>query len=310
MSEDQEILLFSVNPEQEGQRIDKVITSLDPAWTRMMVQAWIRGGRVLVNGQKVKTNYRLNSGEEVEIQVPPRESLRIEAEEIPLDIRYEDEDLLVVNKPRGMVVHPAAGNYTGTLVNALLYYCDNLSSIGGEDRPGIVHRIDKDTSGLIMIAKNNETHLALASQLKEHQVERHYMGFVHGHVVHPQGTIDAPIGRHPRNRQQMTVLPKGGKRAVTHFDVMERLNESTRVLFRLETGRTHQIRVHMKYIGHPLIGDPLYGRKKEKNLLIQGQALHAQRLAFTHPRTGGKIEVEAELPEDLRQLLQRLRSQD
>lgn len=310
MTDEQRIVVWRVDSKQVGERIDRIVAVRDPNWTRMMVQAWIRAGRVLVDGKKVKPNHRLGPGEEVEVQVPPQENLQITSESIPLDIRYEDDDVIVVNKPRGMVVHPAAGNLSGTLVNALLAHCESLSSLGGEERPGIVHRIDKDTSGLLMIAKNDAAHLSLASQLKKHRVERQYIAVVHGHLAHPRGTIEAPIGRHPHHRRKMTVIPDGGKHAVTHFDVVERLSEATRVLCRLETGRTHQIRVHLRHIGHPLIGDPLYGRKKKNDFPIQGQALHAHLLGFDHPRTGEPIQVEAELPEDMRRLLQMLRRKE
>jgi 23S rRNA pseudouridine1911/1915/1917 synthase len=291
-----------------GERLDKAIASFNEEWSRVRVQEWIREGLVLVNGQAKKGNYRLKEGEMIEVLVPPAEELQVEAEPIPLDIRYEDEDVLVVNKPRGMVVHPGPGNYSGTLVNALLAHCkEDLSGIGGVARPGIVHRIDKDTSGLLMVAKNDRAHQSLVAQLKEHSVERLYVAVVHGVIPHENGTIDAPIGRDPAHRQRMAVVHKNSKHAVTHFTVRERFASTTLVECRLETGRTHQIRVHMKYIGFPLVGDPVYGPKKNV-YPIEGQALHAQVIGFTHPRTGERIRIEAELPEDMERLLRYLRA--
>ena len=256
----------------------------------------------------VKVNYRLKEGETVALSVPPVEEIHIEPEAIPLDIRYEDQDVIVVNKPRGMVVHPAPGNPRGTLVNALLAHCKDLSGIGGVIRPGIVHRIDKDTSGLIMAAKNDEAHQALAAQLKAHRVERVYTAVVHHEIPHDRGTVDAPIGRDPHHRQRMAVVHRTGKRAVTHFVVRERFRDATLIECRLETGRTHQIRVHMQYIGHPLIGDLVYGPKKCR-YPIRGQALHARVLGFEHPRTGERIRLEAELPLDMERLLAQLRAE-
>jgi 23S rRNA pseudouridine1911/1915/1917 synthase len=232
--------------------------------------------------------------------------LNIEPEPIPLDIVYEDADVIVVNKPRGMVVHPAPGHYTGTLVNALLHHCRDLSGINGVLRPGIVHRIDKDTSGLLMAAKNDKAHLSLAGQLKAHTVTRKYIAVVHGNVAHDRGTIDAPIGRDPSDRQRFTVTGKNGKEAVTHFIVLDRIQDYSVLELKLETGRTHQIRVHMKYIGHPLVGDPMYGRSKGNP--IDGQALHAGVLGFAHPADGRYLEFAAELPEDMKHLLDVLRT--
>ncbi|SEN16947.1 RluA family pseudouridine synthase [Lihuaxuella thermophila] len=291
-----------------GERLDKAVSSRNEDWSRVRVQEWIKSGLVLVNGRAKKGNYRLKEGEMIEVLVPPAEELQVEAEPIPLDIRYEDEDVLVVNKPRGMVVHPGPGNYSGTLVNALLAHCkEDLSGIGGVARPGIVHRIDKDTSGLLMVAKNDRAHQSLVAQLKEHSVERVYVAVVHGVIPHENGTIDAPIGRDPAHRQRMAVIHKNSKHAVTHFTVRERFSGTTLVECRLETGRTHQIRVHMKYIGFPLVGDPVYGPKKNA-YPIEGQALHAQVIGFTHPRTGERIRIEAELPEDMERLLHFLRA--
>jgi 23S rRNA pseudouridine1911/1915/1917 synthase len=299
---------WTVEPEQAGERLDKLVTALDEDWSRVRVQEWIEKGLVQVNGQTKKANYRVKEGDRVEVSVPPLEELKVEPEPIPLDIRYEDEDVLVVNKPRGMVVHPGPGNHTGTLVNALLAHCkDGLSGIGGVARPGIVHRIDKDTSGLLMVAKNDRAHQSLVTQLKEHSVERVYMAVVHGVIPHDHGTVDAPIGRDPQHRQRMAVTHKNSKHAVTHFSVKERFKDTTLVECRLETGRTHQIRVHMKYIGFPLVGDPVYGPKKNP-YPIEGQALHAQVIGFTHPRTGERIRLEAEWPDDLKNLVEKLRA--
>jgi 23S rRNA pseudouridine1911/1915/1917 synthase len=298
---------WEVTDELAGERLDKAIASYNSEWSRVRVQEWIRDGLVLVNGQSKKGNYRLKAGESIELRIPPVEDYQVEAEDIPLDIRYEDEDVLVVNKPRGMVVHPGPGNYSGTLVNALLAYCrDELSGIGGVARPGIIHRIDKDTSGLLMIAKNDKAHQSLVAQLKEHSVERTYLAVVNGIIPHEHGTVDAPIGRDPGHRQRMAVVQKNSKHAVTHFTVRERFAGTTLVECRLETGRTHQIRVHMKYIGYPLVGDPVYGPKKNP-YPINGQALHAQVIGFTHPRTGERIRIEAELPEDMEKLIHFLR---
>lgn len=291
--------------QEKSARIDKVISSLNPDWSRTQVQQWIKDGQVLVNGQAVKTNYKCNINDQIEIMIPEPEVLDVIAEEMNLDIYYEDEDVIVVNKPKGMVVHPAAGHITGTLVNGLMAHCKDLSGINGVLRPGIVHRIDKDTSGLLMVAKNDRAHESLVNQLVEKTVTRKYLAVVHGNIEHDYGTIDAPIGRDPKERQSMTVIDNG-KHAVTHFHVLERYKDFTFVECRLETGRTHQIRVHMKYIGHPLAGDPKYGPRK--TLDLNGQALHAAVLGFTHPRTGKYLEFEAPLPESYEQLLVKLRN--
>ncbi|MBS7530312.1 RluA family pseudouridine synthase [Hazenella sp. IB182353] len=292
---------------ESGERLDKEIAQFDPSWSRAQIQDWIKTDFVTVNGDRKKANYRLKAGDHISVEVPPIVDLEVQAEAIPLDIRYEDDDVIVINKPRGMVVHPGSGNENGTLVNALLAYCkEDLSGIGGVARPGIVHRIDKDTSGLIMVAKNDFAHQSLVEQLRQHTVERAYTAVVMGAITHEHGTIDAPIGRDPSHRQRMTVIEENSKHAVTHFTVLERLGNFTVVECRLETGRTHQIRVHMKYIGFPLVGDPVYGAKKNK-LPIEGQALHARILGFEHPRTGEKIRIEAELPSDMEALLTKLR---
>lgn len=290
--------------EQKGDRIDKAVSMLDSEWSRTQVQQWIKEGHVLVNGSPVKSNYKCSINDKIEIFIPNLEVLDVLPEEMDLDIYYEDKDVLVVNKPRGMVVHPAPGHLTGTLVNGLMAHCKDLSGINGVLRPGIVHRIDKDTSGLLMVAKNDMAHESLVNQLVEKTVTRKYKAIVHGVIPHDFGTIDAPLGRDPKDRQSMTVVDDG-KHAVTHFHVLERFNAFTLVECQLETGRTHQIRVHMKYIGYPLAGDPKYGPKK--TLEIDGQALHAGVLGFTHPRSGEYLEFEAPLPEDFKQLLDQLR---
>ncbi|MCH5584737.1 RluA family pseudouridine synthase [Shimazuella sp. AN120528] len=298
-----------VTEEMAGERLDKAIAGLEPDWSRVRVQEWISNHRVLVNGKIKKESYRVKLGEKVEIDVPEVVDSDILPENIPLEICYEDEDVLVVNKPRGMVVHPAPGHYSGTLVNALLYHCkQELSGIGGVARPGIVHRIDKDTSGLLMVAKNDLTHHSLVDQLKEHTITRMYLAIVHGVIRHERGLIEAPIGRDPKDRKKMAVEHRNGKHAITHFTVMERFAKATYVECKLETGRTHQIRVHMKSIGHPLIGDLVYGPVKNK-YGFEGQALHAEVLGFTHPRSGKRIELKTEPPLAFAQLMEKLRSE-
>jgi 23S rRNA pseudouridine1911/1915/1917 synthase len=291
--------------EQKGDRIDKVISSLDEEWSRTQVQQWIKEGNITVNGQQIKTNYKCSLNDQIEISIPDPEELDVVPEDLNLEIYYEDSDVLVVNKPRGMVVHPAPGHLSGTLVNGLMFHCKDLSGINGVLRPGIVHRIDKDTSGLLMVAKNDLAHESLVNQLVAKTVTRKYKAIVHGVIPHDFGTVDAPLGRDPKDRQSMTVVDHG-KHAVTHFHVIERFKDFTFVECQLETGRTHQIRVHMKYIGYPLAGDPKYGPKK--TLDINGQALHAGMLGFNHPRTGEYLEFEAPLPEDIELLLNQLRN--
>ena len=265
--------------------------------TRSRAAKLIEDGCVFVNGKAAAKNVKLQSGDEVVLNLPDPVSYDITPEEIALDIVYEDDDLLVVNKPKGMVVHPAAGNYDGTLVNALMHHCgDSLSGINGVMRPGIVHRIDKNTSGLLMVAKNDAAHNGLAAQIKEHSFTREYEAVVYGNIKNDSGTIDAPIGRHPVKRKQMAVIDKGSKHAVTHFTVLQRYGGFTHVRLRLETGRTHQIRVHMAYIGHPVAGDDVYGPKKVITSL-SGQCLHAKKVGFVHPITNKYLEFESELPE-------------
>ncbi|WP_276356011.1 RluA family pseudouridine synthase [Cohnella caldifontis] len=302
---------WTVEDGQAGERADKHITDAmgDPAVSRSQVQEWIRGGLATVNGLAIKPNARVAAGDLVEVTIPEPEPVEIVPENIPLDIVYEDGDVIVMNKPRGMVVHPAAGHPSGTIVNALMYHCRDLSGINGVMRPGIVHRIDKDTSGLLMAAKNDLAHASLAAQLKEHSVTRRYQAIAYGIIPHDRGTIDAPLGRDPHDRKLYTVTEKGGKRAVTHFAVAERFPpDYTFVELRLETGRTHQIRVHMKYIGFPLVGDPVYGGRAGRTLGMSGQALHAGVLGFDHPRTGERLEFSAPLPEDMEHALAILRT--
>ncbi|MEB6548114.1 RluA family pseudouridine synthase [Heyndrickxia sporothermodurans] len=300
MEKMEHIILESENNE----RIDKVISALNEEWSRSQVQQWLKEGHVTVNGKNVKANYKCMINDQLVIEIPEPEELDVEAEEMNLDIYYEDGDVLVVNKPKGMVVHPAPGHTSGTLVNGLMAHCTDLSGINGVMRPGIVHRIDKDTSGLLMVAKNDFSHERLVNQLVDKSVTRKYFAIVHGNIPHDYGTIDAPIGRDPVDRQRMTVVDSG-KHAVTHFRVLDRFNDFTFVECQLETGRTHQIRVHMKYIGFPLAGDPKYGPRK--TLSINGQALHAGVLGFVHPRTEKYMEFEAPLPEDFLQLIQSLK---
>ncbi|SDJ03265.1 RluA family pseudouridine synthase [Salimicrobium halophilum] len=292
-----------VTEEDKSERIDKWLSEALEDVSRAQVQQWIKEHHVSVNGRHVKSNYKLQPGDQVEWSVPEVKPATIEKENIPLEIVYEDEHMLVVNKPAGMVVHPSAGHYSGTLVNGLLYYCDDLSGINGVERPGIVHRIDKDTSGLLMVAKNDKAHQSLAEQLQDKTVERTYEAIVHGVVAHDHGTIDAPIGRDPKERQRMAVI-EGGKDAVTHFTVKKRFADFTHLTCRLETGRTHQIRVHMRYIEHPLAGDPKYGPRK--TLALPGQALHAGTLGFTHPATGDQLRFTVEPPEEFQEALNEL----
>lgn len=292
--------------DKPSERIDKYVTA--DGLTRSQIQKLIENGDITVNGRCVKPNYKLKLNDEINITLPEPKVADIKAENIPLDIVYEDNDLLVVNKPRGMVVHPAPGNYEGTLVNALMYHCkDSLSGINGVLRPGIVHRIDKDTSGLLLVAKTNEAHLSLAGQLKEKTTKREYVCIVNGLLKSKSGTIDAPIGRHPTSRLKMTVTASNSKNAVTHFKVLEYLNNATYVSCRLETGRTHQIRVHMQYIGHSILGDPVYASKDPYHL--NGQALHARLIGFTHPTSGKYMEFTAEPPQYFLDLLDKLRVQ-
>jgi 23S rRNA pseudouridine1911/1915/1917 synthase len=302
-----EPLEWIVEAEQSGERLDKFVTDSmdDTAVSRTQVQEWIKAGAVEVDGKAAKANYKVTESNRVVLHIPEPEDAAIEPEAIPLEVIYEDSDLIVINKPRGMVVHPAPGHTSGTLVNALMHHCKDLSGINGMIRPGIVHRIDKDTTGLLMAAKNDLAHISLAEQLKEHTVTRKYIALVHGNLPHDQGTIDAPIGRDLKDRKLFTVTERNSRHAVTHFVVLERLGDYSIVELQLETGRTHQIRVHMKYIGHPLAGDPVYGRNK--TVALKGQALHAAVLGFTHPRSGERLQFEVPLPADFEHVLNSLR---
>lgn len=290
---------------QESGRIDKVLSDLLKEHSRSQIQQWLKEQNITVNGEVIRSNYKVKAQDEIVISIPEPVELSIQAENIPLDIVYEDDDLLVVNKPQGMVVHPSAGHMTGTLVNALLYHIKDLSSINGVIRPGIVHRIDKDTSGLLMVAKNDRAHGILADQLKNKTSLRKYVALVHGEIAHDKGEINAPIGRSKNDRKMQAVI-EGGKEAVTHFEVLERFAGFTLVQLQLETGRTHQIRVHMKYIGYPVAGDPLYGPRK--TLKGQGQFLHAEVLGFKHPTTGQMMIFDAPLPDIFEKTLDQLRN--
>lgn len=285
-------------------RIDSFVAK-NTDLSRSRVAALIEDGMILLNGKPATKKDKLKIGDEISVAVPEAVPLEVKAEDIPLDIIYEDDDLLVVNKPKGMVVHPAAGNWDGTLVNALLSHCkDSLSGINGVMRPGILHRIDKNTSGLLMVAKNDFAHTHLAEQIKEHSFTREYEAVVHGNIKADSGTVNAPIGRHPVKRKQMAVTDKNSKEAVTHYSVIERFGEFTHIRCRLETGRTHQIRVHMSYIGHPVAGDDIYGPKKAAAGLI-GQCLHAKKVGFIHPKTKEYMEFESELPDYFQKFLKR-----
>ncbi|NMA89892.1 MAG: RluA family pseudouridine synthase [Amphibacillus sp.] len=284
-----------VDLEQANTRIDKLLSDIINDTSRAQIQNWIKSGLVTVNDSEVKANYRVQENDQVVWELPEEESIKVEPEAIPLDIIFEDDDLLIVNKPKGMVVHPSVGHQTGTLVNALLHHTKQLTTINGEDRPGIVHRIDRDTSGLLIIAKTDQAYESLAQQLKDREAQRTYLALVHGAIPHEYGTIDAPIGRNPKDRQSMAVV-NNGKEAITYFEVIERINQKyTLIKCSLKTGRTHQIRVHLKYIGFPIVGDPKYGRKK--TFQEDGQALHACELGFRHPKTNEWMHFEVEPPQ-------------
>lgn len=300
-----EVIEHIIQQNEQGERIDKIVSGLNKEWSRSQVQQWIKEGHIKVDDENVKPNFKCPVESTITVTIPEPEELDVEPENLHLDISYEDSDVIVVNKPKGMVVHPAPGHYSGTMVNGLMYHCNDLSGINGVLRPGIVHRIDKDTSGLLMVAKNDLAHEHLVNQLVEKTVTRKYTAIVHGLIPHEYGTIDAPIGRDPKDRQSMTVVDNG-KNAVTHFKVLERFKDFTLVQCELETGRTHQIRVHMKYIGYPLAGDPKYGPRKTLN--IDGQALHAGVLGFNHPRTNEYMEFQAELPNEFKELLTQLKN--
>lgn len=304
-----ETLHIVAGPEDEGMRLDKFLSVRVEELTRSAAERLAEQGQVSSGGKTLDKKYRLRAGDAIEVILPEPVGLDILPEAIPLDIRYEDADLLVVNKPKGMVVHPAAGHAGGTLVNALLAHCgDSLSGINGVIRPGIVHRIDKDTSGLLIVAKNDFAHQRLAEQIKEHSFTRMYEAMVHGNLKEDTGTVDAPIGRHPTDRKRMAVTEKNSRHAVTHFEVLARYKGFTHVRLKLETGRTHQIRVHMAYIGHPVAGDPVYGPKKPVPNL-DGQCLHARVIGFVHPRTGEYLEITSELPPYFTAFLEKLKKQ-
>lgn len=292
---------------EEKGRIDKVLNERLTDYSRSQIQQWIKEQHVSIDGKVIKANYKVSAGDHVLIEIPVPETLDLVPENMNLEIVYEDEDVVVVNKPQGMVVHPSAGHPNGTLVNGLLYQIKNLSTINDVVRPGIVHRIDKDTSGLLMVAKNDRAHESLAQQLKDKTSLRKYVALVHGEIPHEKGRIEAPIGRSKVNRKMQAVI-EGGKSAVTHFEVLKRFEGYTLIELQLETGRTHQIRVHMNYIGYPVAGDPLYGPKK--TLKGSGQFLHAKLLGFEHPTTGENMVFEAPLPEIFKKTLKQLQEKD
>lgn len=295
------------NTSGEAVRLDAFLAENAENITRSRAQKLIKEGFVTVNGAPAKVSHKLTAGDEVWFEIPAAKETEIVAEDIPLDIVYEDGDMLIINKPQGMVVHPAAGNYSGTMVNALMSHCKgSLSGINGEQRPGILHRIDKDTSGLLLVAKNDNAHIKLSEQIKAHSLTREYLALVHGNIKEDSGTIDAPIGRDTQNRKKMTITEKNSKSAVTHFFVLERFGRYTYIKCRLETGRTHQIRVHMSKNGHPIVGDKTYGAKKEE-FNLKGQLLHAHKVGFIHPTTGEYMEFERAVPEYFSAVLQKLR---
>ena len=298
--------VFLVAESDKGERLDVFLVKSVPNISRSNMQKLITDGQVTVNEKNVKSNYKLKPGDTIVFTIPEVVSLELMAEDIPLDVVYEDDDIIVINKARGMVVHPATGNYSGTLVNALLEHCDDLSGINGVARPGIVHRLDKDTSGVMIAAKSDRAHVGLAAQIKEHTASRRYITILHGNIKEEQGVIKAPIGRHHSDRKRMAVTFENSKEAVTNFKVMERFGDYTLVECKLETGRTHQIRVHMAYIGHPVVGDPKYGPGRG-HFAIEGQALHSTELTIEHPVTAKKMVFSANLPEDMEKILVELR---
>ncbi|WP_434303121.1 RluA family pseudouridine synthase [Clostridium botulinum] len=302
-----EKICLKVEKEFDNVRLDLYLSKIFEDKSRSYLQGIIDEGNVLVNNKGKKRNYKLKIGDNIEVNIPEPKLLQIEPEDIKLDIIYEDKDVIVVNKPQEMVVHPAPGVYSGTLVNALLSHCKDLSGINGVARPGIVHRIDKDTSGILVVAKNDISHNNLAAQFKEHSISRVYMALVEGIIKDEQGTIEAPIGRHPVDRIKMAVV-KDGRHAITHYKVIEKFKNHTLVECKLETGRTHQIRVHMSHIMHPLVGDPVYGYKKQR-FNLKGQMLHAKLLGFIHPTTGQYVEFESQLPEYFKKIIKILRNE-
>ena len=303
ISDEREILIITEN--EAGQRADVALAAMLEL-TRSNMQKLLDEGRAVKGAKVIKSNYKLKLGDEIIVTLPEPQPLDVQPENIPLDIIYEDEDVVVVNKARGMVVHPAAGNYSGTLVNALLYHCKNLSGINGVIRPGIVHRLDKDTSGIMICAKNDAAHVSLSEQIQSKTAQRTYLAVVRGNIKTDSGVIETQIARDKDDRKKMAVVREGGRNAVTEYEVMERFGKYTIVKCKLKTGRTHQIRVHMEYLGYPLVGDPKYSPMKTP-FSINGQALHSLTLAFDHPRTGERMEFEAKLPEDLHKVVTRLR---
>ena len=300
--------IFEVMEEQEGERLDKFLSIIYPDTSRSFFQKLIKDNGVLVNDKAEKASYRMSFEDVVTIHFPDAVETTIEPEDIPLDILYEDDDLLIVNKPKGMVVHPSAGHFSGTLVNAIMYHCkDSLSGINGEIRPGIVHRIDMDTTGSLIVCKNDNSHVNIAEQIKVHSVNRIYEGIVYGNVKEDEGTIEGAIGRHPIERKKMAINEKNGKPAITHYKVIERFGNYTYMQFKLETGRTHQIRVHMSSIGHPLLGDALYSSGKSPFKNLCGQTLHAKTIGFIHPSSQKYMEFHAPLPEYFEKLLSQLK---
>lgn len=302
-NEFEDIIKLNIDEHGIGERIDKFLSDMLSSYSRSYIQKLINDNMVLVNHKNIKSNYRLNAGDCLKIMIPFPEEVEILPENIPLDIVYEDNDVILINKPKGMVVHPAAGHYSHTLVNALLYHCkDNLSGINGVLRPGIVHRIDMDTTGIIIACKNDAAHLSLSEQLKEHSITRYYYAICHNSFSQESGTVNAPIGRHPVDRKKMAINYKNGKEAITHYKVLNNFTKYAYIKCKLETGRTHQIRVHMSSIGHPLLGDSLYCNAKSP-FNLTGQTLHAGVLGFVHPRTGKYMEFSAPLPEYFQNLL-------
>lgn len=298
---------FTIDEQYDGKRLDSFLSNKFEDKSRTYFQGLIEDGNVKVNGKIKKSKYKLNVNDSIEVEIPDPVELEVKPQNIPINIIYEDNDVIVVNKPQEMVVHPAPGNYEGTMVNALLYHCTDLSGINGVIRPGIVHRIDKDTSGILVVAKNDNSHNKLAVQFKDHSMMRTYYALVEGVIKNEGGTVDQPLGRHPKDRIKMAIV-KDGKRAVTHYKVIERYKSHTLVQCNLETGRTHQIRVHMASIGYPLVGDPVYGYKKQK-FNLKGQVLHAKQLGFVHPSTDKYVEFDSELPDYFQNLITRLKNE-
>ncbi len=296
-----------IHEDSAGERLDKILSNMLCEYSRSFVQGLFSDGLVTCKGKSVSKSFKPKNGDIIEFSVPEPKEISLEPQNIPLDIMYEDNDLLVVNKPRGMVVHPAPGNYDSTLVNALLWHCKgNLSGINGVIRPGIVHRIDKDTSGLLLVAKNDSAHISLSQQISVHSLDREYRAVIHGHLKDNEGIVDAPIGRSPNDRKKMCVINQNSKNAVTHYEVLEEYRDFSFIRLKLETGRTHQIRVHMAYLGHPVAGDPVYGPKNGVTSL-GGQCLHAGLIGFVHPSTGEHIKIEAPLPDYFTDFLGRIK---